>query len=138
MLKSILKAAAVLAVGVSLAACTASEQRVARYGVGGAALGALAGTAIGESTPNSALTGAAVGAFAGTVTGVAANQRKQQKDAIARHHILSQQLPMCTYRTQWGRTYQAPCTQQIQIRTPQLCTYQGRGGVLYQAPCHRR
>ncbi|WP_336287477.1 MULTISPECIES: hypothetical protein [unclassified Bartonella] len=126
MLKSILKITAVSAVGVSLVACSLDEQRVAGYGVGGAALGALAGTAVGNS-PDAALTGAALGAVAGTVTGVAVNQKKQQSQ------IIVQQPQMCTYRSRRGRVYQAPCPQTPQ--TPQLCTYRGHAGALYQAPC---
>ncbi|WP_455480600.1 hypothetical protein V3564_05620 [Bartonella sp. B12(2025)] len=129
MLKSILKVAVVSAVGLSSVACSVNDQRVARYGVGGAALGALAGTAIAGGSPEAALTGAAVGAVAGSVTGVAVNQKKQQKKIAAQHSSL------CTYRTRSGRIYQAPCTQKM--RTPQLCTYRDGRGVMYQAPCHR-
>lgn len=78
MLKSILKVAVVSAIGFSSVACTTTDERVARYGVGGAAIGTLAGTAIGGSTPGAALTGAAFGALAGVVTGEAVNQRRQQ------------------------------------------------------------
>ncbi|EJF74741.1 hypothetical protein HWV54_03245 [Bartonella alsatica] len=127
MLKSILKVAAVSAIGLSTVACSVSDQRVARYGVGGAAIGALAGTAIAGSTPGAALTGAAVGALAGTITGAAVNQKKQQKQVVA------QQSTLCTYRGRKGRIYQAPCAQRMQ--TPQLCTYRDARGMMYQAPC---
>ncbi|WP_317993902.1 hypothetical protein [Bartonella gliris] len=127
MLKSILKVAVVAAIGLSSAACTVNDQRVARYGVGGAALGALAGTAIAGSTPGAALTGAAFGAIAGTVTGEAINQK--------RHPQAMQQSQLCTYRGHKGRLYHAPCRHKV---TPQLCTYRDGRGALYQAPCPRR
>lgn len=50
----------------STAACTTNEQRTAGYGVGGAALGALAGGAIGGNG-RGALAGAAIGGVAGTL-----------------------------------------------------------------------
>ncbi|GAA5107531.1 hypothetical protein [Bartonella jaculi] len=134
MLKSILKVAVVSAIGLSSVACSVNDQRVARYGVGGAALGALAGTAIAGSTPGAALTGAAFGAIAGTVTGAAANQKKQQ----------SQVGQLCRYRDYRGYVYQAPCPQRVQervrakVRAPQLCTFRDGRGVMYKAPCHRR
>lgn len=128
MLKSILKVAVVSALGLSTVACTTTDERVTRYGVGGAAIGALAGTAIAGSTPGAALTGAAVGALAGTVTGEAVNQRKQQKKMAA------QQARVCTYRSSKGRIYQAPCAPSVPVQ--QLCTYRDGRGVLYQAPCH--
>ncbi|WP_455476255.1 hypothetical protein [Bartonella sp. B17] len=137
MLKSILKMTAVSAIGLNLVACSVSEQRVAGYGAGGAALGALAGTAIGGSTPSAALTGAAVGAIAGTITGAAANQRKQPH-VIVQHPPVVQQPSMCTYRGRRGQVYQAPCAQTPQTQAIKLCTYEGRGGVVYQAPCHKR
>ncbi|WP_142415998.1 glycine zipper domain-containing protein [Bartonella massiliensis] len=126
MLKSILKVAVVSAIGFSAVACTTTDERVARYGVGGAAIGALAGTAIGGSTPGAALTGAAFGALAGTVTGEAVNQRRQQKRASQ----------LCTYRGRRGYVYQAPCAQRVPVQ--QLCTYRDARGVMYQAPCPRR
>ncbi|MGF7157191.1 hypothetical protein [Bartonella heixiaziensis] len=130
MLKSILKVAVVSAIGLSSAACTVNDQRVARYGVGGAAIGALAGTAIAGSTPGAALTGAAFGALAGTVTGAAANQKRQQQ---------SQAAQLCTYRGHGGYMYQAPCPQRVRekVRTPKLCAFRDRRGVMYKAPCPR-
>ncbi|AFR26809.1 hypothetical protein [Bartonella quintana] len=130
MLKSILKVVVVSAIGLSSVACSVNDQRVARYGVGGAAIGALAGTAIAGSTPGAALTGAAVGAIAGTVTGAAANQKRQQSQ------VMMQQSTLCTYRDHKGRVYQAPCAQKVQV--PQLCTYRDQKGVMYQAPCPQR
>lgn len=137
MLKSILKVAVVSAMGLSTVACSVSDQRVARYGVGGAAIGALAGTAIAGGTPEAALTGAAVGAIAGTVTGAAVNQQRQQRQ------IMVQESQMCTYRTHRGGVYQAPCAHRVRApqRTshmPKLCTYRDGRGVMYQAPCHKR
>ncbi|WP_375673511.1 hypothetical protein [Bartonella sp. TS82HLJMH] len=126
MLKSIFKVAVVSAIGFSSVACTTNDERVARYGVGGAAIGALAGTAIAGSTPGAALTGAAFGALAGTVTGAAANQRKQQRQASQ----------LCTYRGRRGHVYQAPCAQRVPVR--QLCSYRDSRGVMYKAPCPHR
>ncbi|GAA4657505.1 hypothetical protein [Bartonella pachyuromydis] len=133
MLKSFLKVAVVSAIGLSTVACTTNDQRVAQYGVGGAAIGALAGTAIAGSTPGAALTGAAFGALAGTVTGAAVNQQKQQKQ---QRQIVVHQAPLCTYHNRKGRVYHAPCAQKVQ--TPQLCTYRDGRGVMYKAPCPRR
>ncbi|KEC56469.1 glycine zipper domain-containing protein [Bartonella koehlerae] len=130
MLKSILKVAVISVIGLSTVACTLNEQRVARYGVGGAAIGALAGTAIGGGTPEAALAGAAVGALAGSVTGAAVNQQRQKKQ------IVVSRPEMCTYRNRKGQIYQAPCAQKVQ--TPQLCTYRDRRGIMYQAPCPQR
>ncbi|MEL6089489.1 glycine zipper domain-containing protein [Bartonella schoenbuchensis] len=121
MLKSILTMTVVAIVGLSSVACTTTEQTVAGYGVGGAALGALAGTAISGSS-SGAVPGAAIGAIAGTVTGAAAAQKKQKTP---------QQVPLCTYRDVRGQLYQAPCPQPV----PQLCTYRDARGQLYQAPC---
>ncbi|MBB4075731.1 outer membrane lipoprotein SlyB [Bartonella fuyuanensis] len=127
MLKSIFKVAVVLVIGFSSVACTTNDERVARYGIGGAAIGALAGTAIAGTTPGAALTGAALGAFAGTVTGAAANQKRQQK----------QESQLCMYRGRRGSIYQAPCVQRIQ-QVQELCTYRNARGVMYQAPCPHR
>ncbi|AGF76442.1 membrane protein [Bartonella vinsonii] len=136
MLKSILKVAVVSAIGLSTVACTTTDERVARYGVGGAAIGALAGTAIAGSTPEAALTGAAFGALAGTVTGVAANQRKQQRQMAA------YQSTLCAYRDYRGQVYQAPCPQRARTphkaHSPRLCVYHDGKGVMYKAPCRHR
>ncbi|WP_017196080.1 hypothetical protein [Bartonella birtlesii] len=130
MLKSFLKVAVVSAIGLSTVACTTNDQRVARYGVGGAAIGALAGTALTGGTPGAALTGAALGALTGTVTGAAVNQQRQERQII-----IHQSTPMCTYRGHKGRYYKAPCSQKV--HTPQLCTYRDGRGAMYQAPCPR-
>ncbi|AQX28480.1 MULTISPECIES: hypothetical protein [unclassified Bartonella] len=124
MLKPILTMAVIAVVGLSSTACTVSERKITEYGVGGAALGALAGSAIGGGTVGAAATGAAVGAIAGTVTGVSAVQRKNQKKVI-------QQSTLCTYSDGKGGVYKAPCPSQ----EPQLCTYTDKRGKLYQAPC---
>ncbi|WP_212112721.1 glycine zipper domain-containing protein [Bartonella queenslandensis] len=126
MLKSVLKVAVVSAIGFSSVACTTNDERVARYGLGGATIGALAGSAIGGSTAGAVLTGAAFGALAGTVTGEAANQRRQQRQASQ----------LCTYRGRRGHVYQAPCAQRVPVQ--QLCTYRDARGMMYQAPCPRR
>lgn len=137
MLKSFLKVAVVSAIGLSTVACTTNDQRVARYGVGGAAIGALAGTAIAGSTPGAALTGAAFGAIAGTVTGAAVNQQKQQRQEG--QIVIHQSTAMCTYRGHKGHYYKAPCAQRVHKKqTPQLCTYRDGRGVMYKAPCPRR
>lgn len=79
--------------GLSTAACTTDERRTAGYGVGGAAIGALAGGAIGGSG-RGALTGAAIGAAAGTLVGVAQTRNGVQ---------------YCRYRDRNGRIYEARC-----------------------------
>ena len=81
------------ALAFSTAACTTAEQRTAGYGVGGAALGALAGGAIGGSG-RGALAGAAIGGVAGTLLGAAQTRNGVQ---------------YCRYRDSYGRTYEAPC-----------------------------
>ncbi len=77
----------------STAACTSSEQRTAGYGVGGAAIGALAGGAIGGNG-RGALTGAAIGAVAGTLVGASQSRNGVQ---------------YCNYRDRYGRIYEDRC-----------------------------
>jgi len=84
---------AVAAMGLAVAACTANEKRTAGYGIGGAALGALAGGAL-SGKGRGAVAGAAIGAAAGTVVG-ASQSRNGTK--------------YCNYRDAYGRMYQAPC-----------------------------
>ncbi|WP_273756568.1 glycine zipper domain-containing protein [Bartonella sp. MM73XJBT] len=137
MLKSFLKVAVISAIGLSTVACTTNDQRVARYGVGGAAIGALAGTAIAGSTPGAALTGAAFGAIAGTVTGAAVNQKREQRREG--QIVIHPSTAMCTYRGHKGHYYKAPCAQKMHTqKIPQLCTYRDGRGVMYKAPCPRR
>ena len=93
MLKRISMIAMVSAFGFAMVACTPNEQRTAGYGVGGAALGALAGGAI-QGHGKGALAGAAIGAAAGTVVGAATTRNGVQ---------------YCNYRDPYGRMYQAPC-----------------------------
>ncbi|WP_455479284.1 hypothetical protein V4B17_06210 [Bartonella sp. B23] len=124
MLKLILKGAVVSAIGFSTVACSVNDQRVAHYGVGGAAIGALAGTAIAGASPEAALTGAAFGALAGTVTGAAVNQKKQQQ-----YHATQ----LCTYRDRRGYMYQAPCPQRVQAK--RVCTYRDGRGVVHRVAC---
>lgn len=81
------------ALAFSTAACTTAEQRTAGYGVGGAAIGALAGGAIGGNG-RGALTGAAIGAVGGTLLGAATTRNNVQ---------------YCRYRDNYGRVYEAPC-----------------------------
>jgi len=95
MMKRICVIAAVAAMGLSTVACTQQEQRTAGYGVGGAALGALAGAAISGNKGHGALAGAAIGGAAGTVVGVAQTRKGGVK--------------YCNYRDRQGRMYQAPC-----------------------------
>ncbi|MBX8801271.1 MULTISPECIES: glycine zipper domain-containing protein [Pseudochrobactrum] len=93
-MKSRLSMIAVTAVlAFSTVACTTGEQRTAGYGVGGAAIGALAGGAIGGNG-RGALTGAAIGAVAGTLLGAAQTRNGVQ---------------YCRYRDNYGRVYEAPC-----------------------------
>ncbi|URR94783.1 hypothetical protein NBW16_03930 [Brucella abortus] len=77
----------------STAACTTNEQRTAGYGVGGAALGALAGGAIGGNG-RGALTGCCDRCGAGTLLGAAQTRNGTQ---------------YCRYRDPYGRIYEAPC-----------------------------
>ena len=71
-----------------LAACTSAEKGAVVGGVGGAALGTLAG---GNDTRN-AIVGGAVGAVAGTLIGAAADRQGY-----------------CRYRDQYGRIYEDRC-----------------------------
>jgi len=84
---------AMMSVAFIVTGCTTNERRTAGYGVGGAAIGALAGGAIGGSG-RGALAGAAIGAVAGTLIGVAKTRNGVQ---------------YCHYRDRNGRTYEAPC-----------------------------
>jgi len=78
---------ALIAVGL-LAGCTNAEKGAVVGGVGGAALGTLAG---GNDTRN-AIVGGAVGAVAGTLIGAAADRQGY-----------------CRYRDQRGRIYEDRC-----------------------------
>ena len=71
-----------------LAACTNAEKGAVVGGVGGAAVGTLAG---GNDTRN-AIVGGAVGAVAGTLIGAAADRQGY-----------------CRYRDQYGRIYEDRC-----------------------------
>ncbi len=84
---------AVAVIALASTGCTTAERRTAGYGVGGAAIGALAGGAIGGDT-RGALTGAAIGAAAGTLIGVAQTRNGVQ---------------YCRYRDRHGRIFEAPC-----------------------------
>ncbi|MEK1853813.1 MAG: hypothetical protein AAAC48_18590 [Phyllobacterium sp.] len=78
---------------LSVAACTTNERRVAGYGAGGAALGALAGGAI-TGSGRGALTGAAIGAGTGVVVGAATANNDRR---------------YCTFENRFGQRYRAPC-----------------------------
>lgn len=93
MMKRIVVIGMTAALGLATAACTDNEKRVAGYGAGGAALGALAGGAI-RGNGRGALAGAAIGAAAGTVVGAATTRNG---------------VRYCNYRDQYGRLYEAPC-----------------------------
>lgn len=94
MLKSLSTIAVAGLLALSVAGCTTSEQRVAGYGVGGAALGALAGGAISGSG-RGALTGAAIGAGTGVLVGAATSNNSGRR--------------YCTYENRYGERYRAPC-----------------------------
>jgi hypothetical protein len=71
-----------------LAGCTNAEKGAVVGGVGGAALGTLAG---GNDTRN-AIVGGAIGAVAGTLIGASADRQGY-----------------CRYRDQYGRIYEDRC-----------------------------
>jgi len=79
---------ALVAVAALLAGCTNAERGAVVGGVGGAALGTLAG---GNDTRN-AIVGGALGAAAGTLIGASADRQGY-----------------CRYRDQHGRIYEARC-----------------------------
>lgn len=85
--------AAVGLLAFATTACTTNERRTAGYGVGGAAIGALAGGAIGGNG-RGALTGAAIGAVAGTLVGAATTRNG---------------VEYCRFRDAHGRVFEAPC-----------------------------
>jgi len=93
MMKKISTLMITVLLGLSVTACTNDERRVAGYGAGGAAIGALAGGALTGRT-RGAVTGAAIGAVAGTLVGVA-----QTRNGVR----------YCNYRDRRGRIYEAPC-----------------------------
>ncbi|WP_412058880.1 hypothetical protein [Bartonella sp. DGB2] len=86
---------AVVSLGAGLAGCTPAEQQVAGYGATGAALGAIAGGAIG-GTGTATLTGAAAGAVAGGALGA---RTAKPRSAV-----------YCKYVDPYGRIYEAPCS----------------------------
>lgn len=140
---------AISAVGLSLIACSASQQKTAEYGLGGAALGAVAGAAVSGGDGNAARRGAAIGAVAGASVAnqppVAPGVVAQYPGAVAQYPGVSGAYqggnavvvhqPLCTYQDRRGRLYQAPCPQMIQ--RPRLCIFTDVTGALYQAPCNR-
>lgn len=94
--------AGIALLALATTACTTAEQRTAGYGVGGAALGGLAGAAIGGNS-RSALAGAAIGGVGGTLVG-AANSQNAQPTASG-----PSPYQYCNYTDPYGRPYQAPC-----------------------------
>lgn len=92
MLKSLSTVAVAALLALSVAGCSQTEQRTAGYGVGGAALGALAGGAIGGG--RGALAGAAIGGASGVVVGAATADNGRR---------------YCTYENRYGERYRAPC-----------------------------
>lgn len=94
MLKSLSTIAIAGLLALSVAGCTTSDQRVAGYGVGGAALGALAGGAI-TGSGRGALAGAAIGGAGGALVGAATNNNSGGR--------------YCTYENRYGERYRAPC-----------------------------
>ncbi|MGH6861720.1 MAG: hypothetical protein ACRECY_15820 [Phyllobacterium sp.] len=93
MLKSLSTVAVAALLALSVAGCTTNEKRTAGYGVGGAALGALAGGAIGGG--RGALAGAAIGGTGGVLVGAATADNNGRR--------------YCTYENRYGERYRAPC-----------------------------
>ncbi|MDR6631503.1 uncharacterized protein YcfJ [Phyllobacterium sp. 1468] len=93
MLKSLSTIAVAGLLALSVAGCTTSDQRVAGYGLGGAAIGALAGGAINGG--KGALAGAAIGGAGGALVGAATNNNNGSR--------------YCTYENRYGERYRAPC-----------------------------
>lgn len=73
----------------ALAGCTNAEKGAVVGGLGGAAVGTLAG---GNDARN-AIVGGAIGAVAGTLIGASMDRQGY-----------------CRYRDQYGRIYEAPCS----------------------------
>lgn len=103
MYKRFIKIILLFALVSSLGACTQFDQRVAGYGTGGAAFGALAGGAI-TGTGRGALAGAAIGAAAGIAAGADGGEAPRYRKTYYRDDS-----ELCTYRDAYNRLYQAPC-----------------------------
>lgn len=91
-MKRVLVLSVTIAMAFTAAACTQDDKRMAGYGVGGAALGALAGGAIGKG--RGALAGGAIGGAIGTYIGY-----KRTQNGVR----------YCQYRDRRGRVYEARC-----------------------------
>ena len=76
-------------------ACTHTEKEVAKWGAGGAAVGALGGAVLGNGG-RAVMAGATVGALAGGLIGY-----MRTKDGVR----------YCQYRDHTGRRYEARCRQ---------------------------
>lgn len=133
MKKKLMTIGIIAALAASASACTQTEQRTAGYGVGGAALGALAGGAL--SGGRGALTGAALGGAAGTVIGTATTRNQSRvvygdyddsgrrivqhrrvlvrpAGAVATMKVTQTTTPTvryCEQKDAYGETYRAPC-----------------------------
>lgn len=83
----------VLMFAFSTVACTQNEKTVAKWGAGGAALGALGGAAFGHGG-KAVAAGAAIGAVAGGLIGY----------SRTKNHVR-----YCHYRDNNGKVYEARC-----------------------------
>ncbi|MHC5306325.1 hypothetical protein [Bartonella sp. LJL80] len=83
----------VSALAFATVACTQTEKEVTKWGVGGAAVGALGGAVLGNGG-RAVMAGAAVGALAGGLIGYI-----RTKDGVR----------YCQYRDRNGRLYEARC-----------------------------
>lgn len=77
----------------SSTACTQTEQSVAKWGAGGAAVGALGGAVLGRGG-GAVLAGAAIGAVAGSAIGYTRTKKG---------------VRYCQYRDRNGRYFEARC-----------------------------
>jgi outer membrane lipoprotein SlyB len=114
-------AAVAMACGLSVAACTDSQQRVAAGGAVGAVAGGLIGYAVGG--PRGALVGAAIGGVSGLVIADAIEQQRMRDAtlAAARSGGASSQSfrnskgEAVVIRTRTVRTYQTPERQRVRV-----------------------
>ncbi|MGL4242583.1 MAG: glycine zipper domain-containing protein [Beijerinckiaceae bacterium] len=114
-------AAVALACGLSVAACTDSQQRVAAGGAVGAVAGGLIGYAVGG--PRGALVGAAIGGVSGLVIADAIEQQRMREATLiaARSGGVSTQSfrnskgEAVVIRTRTVRTYTSPENQRVRV-----------------------
>lgn len=78
---------------LSLAACTHTERQTAKWGAGGAAVGALGGAVLGHGS-GAVLGGAAAGAAVGSLIGYSRTHKG---------------VEYCKYRDKHGRIHEAKC-----------------------------